>query len=296
VQSTIISRPAPIVSLTAPPGAPNIPALEVFVTTGVKIAIGCGVALILGIMAVAVAVFSGAYWLKGKAEQVTGNERRIEQLHEKANAAPFDRPADGVIQEDRLVKFIDIRKRVFTVYEKHRAALEAMGQKKQGDWGDVTKGFSVINEIRVAQAQALADVGMSEDEYRFMVEQVYKTAWAAEVAKATGGKSVSDAAADAYAKAAEAMEQARAGTQQGRAAAEQARRQTGAPGTDAAVEDTKEAEESVEEGIRDLRKQAEQARESARDMDVPPANIELFRKYEAEIKKYAMAGLEWIGL
>jgi len=260
MRSTIISRPGPIVSLTAPPEAPNIGALGGSpVTTGGKIAIGCGVALILGVMVVAVAVFSGAYWLKGKTEAITGNERRIEELHEKANAAPFDRPADGVIREDRFVKFLDIRKRVFLVYEKHRATLEAMGQKKQGDWGDVTTGFSVVNEIRIAQAQALADVGMSEDEYRFMVEQVYKTAWAAEVAKATGGKSVSDAAADAYAKAAEAMEQARAGTQQGRAA-------------------------------------AEQARESARSMDVPPANIELFRKYEAEIKKYAMAGLEWIGL
>ena len=155
-------------------------------TTGVKIAIGCGVALILGIMVVAVAVFSGAYWLKGKTEEFTGNENRIEELHEKANATHFDRPSDGVIREDRLLKFLDIRKRVFSVYERHRAALEAMGQKKQGDFGDVTKGFSVINEIRTAQAQALADVGMSEDEYRFMVEQVYKTAWAAEVAKASG--------------------------------------------------------------------------------------------------------------
>ena len=58
---------------------------------------------------------------------------------------------------------------------------------RQGDFGDVTKGFSVLNEVRMAQAQALADVGMSEDEYSFLVEQVYKTAWAAEVAKATGG-------------------------------------------------------------------------------------------------------------
>ena len=249
-------------------------------TTGVKIAIGCGVALILGIMAVAVAVFSGAYWLKGKTEEITGNESRIEELHKRANAAPFDRPADGVIREDRLVKFLDIRKRVFNVYEKHRAALEAMGKKKKGDWGDVTTGFSVINEIRVAQAQALADVGMSEDEYRFMVEQVYKTAWAAEVAKATGGKSVSDAAADAYAKAAEAMEQARAGAKRG--------------GAGAAA--SHEADESMEKGIKDLQKQAEETRENARAMDVPPANIALFRKYEAEIKKYAMAGLEWIGL
>ena len=46
------------------------------------------------------------------------------------------------------MKFLDIRKRVFGVYEKHRAALDAMGKKKQGDFGDLTTGFSVINEIR----------------------------------------------------------------------------------------------------------------------------------------------------
>jgi hypothetical protein len=250
------------------------------VTTGVKIAIGCGVALILGIMVVAVAVFSGAYWLKGKTEEFTGNETRIEELEQKANATPFDRPADGVIQEDRLLKFLDIRKRVFAVYEKHRASLEAMGQKKEGDFGDVTKGFAVINEIRLAQAQALADVGMSEDEYRFMVEQVYKTAWASEVAKQTGGKSVSQAAGDAYAEAARAMEQARSAGRKGAA---------GTP-------ESREADESMAKGIEELREAADKAREDAGDMDVPPANIALFQKYEAEIKKYAMGGLEWMGL
>src|SRR5687767_4013602 len=85
MQSTIISRPGPIVSLTAPPRASNIGGLGgSLVTTAGKIAIGCGVALILGIMVVAVAVFSGAYWLKGKTEEITGNERRIEELEKKA--------------------------------------------------------------------------------------------------------------------------------------------------------------------------------------------------------------------
>ena len=265
-------------------------------TTGVKIAIGCGVALILGIMVVAVAVFSGAYWLKGKTEEITGNESRIEELHKKANATPFDRPADGVIQEDRLLKFLDVRKRVFGVYEKHRAALDAMGQKKQGDWSDVTKGFSVINEIRVAQAQALADVGVSEDEYRFMVEQVYKTAWAAEVAKASGGKTPAEAASDVYTKAAEAMKDAQAAAAQGRQAAKQAERQTGAAGAKEAADQAKDAREGVEGGLEEVGRQGEAARENAHDMDVPPANLALFKKYEAEIKKYAMGGLEWIGL
>jgi hypothetical protein len=72
----------------------------------------------------------------------------------------------------------------------------------------------LINELRLAQAQGLADVGMSEDEYLFIVEQVYKTMWA-------------------------------------------------------------DADKSA---------------------DVPPANLALFRKYENDIKKYAMGGLEWIGV
>jgi hypothetical protein len=259
------------------------------VTTGAKVAIGCGVVLLLGIIVVAVGIGGAAYWAKGKVEEVAGNESRIEELHKKANAVSFDRPADGVIQEDRLLKFLDIRKRVFGTYEKHRATLDAMGNKKQGDWSDVTTGFSVINEIRVAQAQALADVGMSEDEYRFMVEQVYKTAWAAEVARSTGGKTPSEAASDVFSKAQEAMKQAQAETARARQSAKKSDQ-------DEAAEQAEDAQESIEEGQQQLGRAGEDAREGAAAMDVPPANIVLFKKYEAEIKKYAMGGLEWIGL
>ncbi len=259
-------------------------------TTGAKVAIGCGVVLILGIIVVAVGVGGAAYWAKGKMDEVTGNETQIEELHKKANAAgPFEAPADGILREDRLVMFLDIRKRVYAVYEKHRPALEAMNQKKQGDLGDVTKGFSMINEIRMAQAQALADVGMSEDEYRFMVEQVYKTAWAAEIAKSSGGKTPSQAANEVFTKAQEAMKQAQAEAAKSRQATKQS-------GQDAAHEQAKDAEKSIEDGQQELGRAGEEAREGAAAMDVPPQNLELFKKYEADIKKYAMAGLEWIGL
>jgi hypothetical protein len=45
-----------------------------------------------------------------------------------------------------------------------------------------------------------------------------------------------------------------------------------------------------------MREAAKQQREQAKQLDVPKQNIDLFRKYEADIKKYAMSGLEWIGL
>jgi hypothetical protein len=184
------------------------------VGTGGKIAIGCGIAVVLAGIVTIVALGGLAFWVKGKAEQVTGEQRRIEELQRKANAHRFTPPADGTIREDRLQKFLEVRRRVYAVYERHKTELDEMGKKKQTDFGDVRKGFALINELRLAQAQALADVGMSEDEYRFLAEQVYRT-MSAEANKST---------------------------------------------------------------------------------DVPPANLALFRQYEADIKKYAMGGLEWIGL
>jgi len=197
------------------------------VGTGGKIAIGCGIAALLAGIVGVVAVGGLAWWAKGKAQEFTGEQSRIQELQRRANANRFTPPADGAISEDRLQKFLEVRKRVYAIYEKHRDELDAMGKKKQGDFGDVRRGFALINELRLAQAQALADVGMSEDEYRFLVEQIYKSMSASEAAKSAEG-SPSPAAGG--------------------------------------------------------------------DSTVTPANIALFRKYEADIKKYAMGGLEWVGL
>ena len=191
--------------------------------TAGKIAIGCGIAVIVGGIVAVVALGGLAFWAKGKVEGLTAEQSRIEQLHRKANANHFMPPADGAISEDRLKKFLEVRTRVYAVYENHKQELDEMGKKKQGDFGDVRKGFALINELRLAQAQGLAEVGMSEDEYRFLVEQIYKSMWASEAARSG-------------------------------------------------------------------------ASPAAVDSSVPPANVALFRKYEPEIKKYAMGGLEWIGL
>ena len=194
--------------------------------TAGKIAIGCGIAVLLAGIVGVVALGGLAWWAKGKAEEFTGEQNRIEELRRKANANRFTPPADGEVSEDRLQKFLEARKRVYAVYEKHKDELDRMGKKKQGDFGDVRRGFALINELRLAQAQALADVGMSEDEYRFLVEQIYKSMWASEAARSA----------------------------------------------------------------------TPQAPALGADSTVPPANVALFRKYETDIKTYAMGGLEWVGL
>lgn len=194
--------------------------------TAGKIAIGCGIAVLLAGIVGVVALGGVAWWAKGKAEEFTSEQSRIEELRRKANANRFTPPADGAISEDRLQKFLEARKRVYAVYEKHKDELDRLGKKKQGDFGDVRRGFALINELRLAQAQALADVGMSEDEYRFLVEQIYKSMGASEAGRSADPK---------------------------------------APALGG-------------------------------DSTVPPANVALFRKYETDIKTYAMGGLEWVGL
>jgi hypothetical protein len=264
--------------------------------TGAKVAIGCVAVLIVGGIIATVLLGGALWWGKSKMQQVSGevdkvldDQKRIEELTQKANANPFHPPPDGMIREDQLVKFLEVRKRVHAVYQRYEKEIETRGKKEKPDLGDVSAAFGMINEIRGAQARAQADLGMSDDEYRFLVQQVYKTMWAAQVAKETGGKSVSEAAGEAYAEAGRAMQEA---AEAARTAEESAKSR----GDESAEQLSEETRKAVGEGAEQLEKQARELRENAREMDVPPANIALFQKYEADIKKYAMSGLEWIGL
>lgn len=225
-----------------------------------KIAIGCLVVAFLAGVAVVVGVGGLAWWGAGKVKEMAGaaagSVEKIAELEKKANQNPFTVPTDGIIAEDRLLKFIEVRKRVFAVYEKNRAFFDQAAGKKQADLSDITKGVSVLADIRTEQAQALADLGMNTAEYAFLVEAIYKSAWASEWEKGQG-KSASESVGDAAAVAQKQLEG------------------MGAP---------------------DAAKALQGAAEQSKALDVPKANIELFRKHEAELKQYAMAGLELVGL
>jgi hypothetical protein len=262
--------------------------------TGAKVAIGCVIVLFVGGV-IAVVLLGGAVWwgkskieqAKGEMDKFSGDQTRIGELQKKANANTFHAPPGGVIDEGRLLTFLEVRKRVYEIYKKHEAEIEARKNKKEGDLTDVAAFVGLVNEIRAAQAQAQADLGVSDDEYRFMVQEIYKTQWAAEVTKDTG--SVSGTAGEAYDKAARAMHEAEA---QARAAESGAK----ARGDEAGRAASEETRKAVGEGADDLDKNAKEVRERLKEFDVSPANIALFKKHEADIKKYAMTGMEWIGL
>lgn len=248
---------------------------------GAKIALGCGIAFLLVVMATAAAIFGAAWWGYGKAKQVAkqieGDQQRIEAARKRANTNAFTPPQDGVIREDRLVKFLGVRRRVFGVYAKYKDLIESQGKKDKPDLSGVTQLLPIFNEVRTVQAEALADQGMSEAEYQFLVGAIYKTMLARGVAEAGGGKKPSEVVQNAADQMAEQAE---------KAAAE----------AEANADLPAEVKQQLRETARKLREQATGAGEQVKDIDVPPANIELFRKYQDQIKEYAMGGLELIGL
>jgi hypothetical protein len=244
------------------------------VNTGAKIAIGCGVAALLGVFAVVVLVGGAAWFVKDKFGDIAEHQERIEEFQAQANAVPFDQPTDNVVDEERLKTFIEIRRRVAVAYEPHRDLLERQNDDDhEASLDDITGAMSMVFDIQLALAQAQAEIGMSEEEYRFLVEQVYTSKWAAAVADQTGGKSLSEAASGAFEAAIAQLQ--KSAEQEG-------------------VTDEQRAQ--IEEQIAQMRDSAANAGAQTSALDVPPANIELFRKYESDIEELAMSGLPLAGL
>jgi len=258
--------------------------------TGAKIAIGCGCILLLGAAAVVGVVGMGAWWAKdrlteaaGGLEQITAKAEEIERWEKKADANPFTEPADGLIQEERLKRFLDVRKDVYAVYERHKLEFDSLGErteeKEQPDVSETIEAGAqiarLIGDVRLTQVKSLSAHGMSQEEYRYIQMAVYKSAWAAE-ASTSEGKLPSEAMAEAAQEMQDAMDKSLA----------EARKQ-GVPGTTSlSDEDQKKLQETMEAGIG----------AAAKAVEVPRGNVELFRKYEADIKKYAMHGLAFVGL
>lgn len=228
--------------------------------TGAKIAIGCTVAAFIVGATVIVGLFGLAWWGKSKLDEVAGTERNIQELQKRADAVPFHEPSDGLIAEDRLLKLLEVRKRTFGVYEKHKREIAELSEKRDGGVADLSRSFGIVQELRTVQAAALSDVGMSTAEYQYLVGAIYRSGWASEFAKESQGRQPSASVDQALGQLSKQLE-------------------ARGPGGAKASEHLKTAQEQTE-----------------RSVQVPEANIQLFRKHEVEIKKYAMTGLEWLGL
>ena len=263
--------------------------------TGAKIAIGCGCVVLLAAAAVVGVLGVGAWWAKGKIDEASGGlakmtavTEEIERFEKQANANAYTPPADGVIPEGRFLKFMDARKQVYAVYERYEKELREIQKKADSSTDKLTLSelwsaggslAEMAGAIRLAQMKALAAAGMTESEYRDIQMAVYKSAWASE-AESQSGKLPAEAVSESMSEAAKQVEEAV------RSGAEAARKQ-GVPGAGQISE--KDARE-MQEGMTHLGETAGEA------LYVPKANVELFRRHQADIKKYAMHGLAFLGL
>jgi hypothetical protein len=263
--------------------------------TGAKIAMGCGCAALLATAAAVGVVGVGAWWAKGKIQEtkagidkMTGQSEEIERYQRQADANPYTADADGVVAEPRLLKFIDVRKQVYTVYERYETQLKELQKKSESSTDKLTLSevwsaggtlASMAGEIRLAQMKGLASVGMSEAEYRDIQMAVTKAAWAFQT-ESPSGKLPAEQVSETMTEAAKQMGDAM------RTSLEAAKKQ-GVPGTDKISEaDARKLEEEM----------AQAGKSAGESLHVPRANVELFRKHEADLKKYAMHGLAFLGL
>jgi hypothetical protein len=244
----------------------------------VKVVLGCLVVVVLGFTCLGLGVSYGLFrvfsWGKAQVAGLAETEKQIEELQRQANANAFTRPADGRLSEDRLLKFLAVRRDIWGVYEKYKPQIEARKGDRQPTISDIRLVAQATNEIRLARARAQAREAMSDEEYGFHVEQVYKTAWASELQKGTGE---SGPVSETVGKG---LEETEAGL----------RKQLQDPNL------SPELRRMLEQQLEQLKQAGGTLREQARALDVPPENVALLRKHEAEIRKYTMEGLAFIGL
>ena len=254
---------------------------------GTKILAGCGCLAILATTLLVAGLGLGFFWLKGQAsglETIAAWSSEIEAWERTANAHPWDRRADGVVPEPRLRAFLDVRRRVHEVYEAHEGDLDELKREFEGRSEPPTlaeilatgsTAAEVYGELRLAQVKALAEVRMSEAEYDHIQAAVYLAAAVAKAESETG-RLPAEAVAEATRRMQEAV----------RAGLEAAQRE-GLPGADGVSEsDLRQLEEAL----------AQAGTSGSEALTVPPANVELVRKYEADIEKYAMHALAILGL
>jgi hypothetical protein len=258
---------------------------------GTKTLAGCGCLAILTAIVLVVGLGLGLFWLKDRAYDVTDGLRavtvrtsEIDEWERRANAHPYERRADGVVPEARLKAFLEVRRRVYEVYRGYRDEINALRAQAEGRRSPPSssellalgaRAVEMFSDLRLAQVQALAEVEMSEAEYYAIQTAVYLAAGASKADSETGHLP------------AEAPPEAARQAQEALRTALEAAREKGLPGTGGITESDLTALEAA------LTKAGASGAEA---LAVPPANVKLFRRYEADIRRYAMHGLTVLGL
>lgn len=158
----------------SPPSEAAAPPPRRGMSTGTKIAIGCGAVALLAIIALIVAGVAGGLFLKRKTDQFTGGveaqTKASETLQQLEADHPFRPPSDGRIGADRAERFLEVTDDAWADMEEVAEDLSERGrdiEERGGEAGmrDAMAGIQGLGRARVALAEALEDHEMPSSEY-----------------------------------------------------------------------------------------------------------------------------------
>lgn len=157
-----------------PAPTPSAPPPKKGMSTGAKVAIGCGILLVVILIGLVVAAIAGGLFIRNKAGEFTGGleaqaeatqkVRRLESEH------PFTPPDDGLVGEERAERFLDVTDAAWDEVKDRVEDLIERGEEIEdrggrAGLGDVSAGLRGVGGARVALADALEDHEMSVSEY-----------------------------------------------------------------------------------------------------------------------------------
>lgn len=143
-------------------------------STGVKVAIGCGILLVLVIIGFVVFGVVGGMLLKNKASELTGGleaqQQASEMIQSLERERPFTAPADGVVSDDMAESFFAVTD---DAWDAMRADMEDLAERgesideggRQAGIGDAMAGVRALGRSRVALAEALEGHDMPVSAY-----------------------------------------------------------------------------------------------------------------------------------
>ncbi len=148
-------------------------------STGLKVALGCGGCLFVLLVGVGLAVGVGGLWISEKAGDFTESVERQAELQNEATETlerlerehPFEPPADGAVSPERAERFFAVTDGAWEEMEDWAGELDALRDRLDdedpslGDVGAVFRSYGRLAESRAVIAGALEDEEMSLYEY-----------------------------------------------------------------------------------------------------------------------------------
>ncbi len=216
----------------APPTVPSVPTIPAPAPSGGgaagKILIGCmvvgGLVTVLG----GAGLYFGGKWLAGQArdtleelspvdldlkvkrDEPSGIAVKLKQIitGQKAkkgkkgggsatSESPEDEyqpPKDGVMDEERLKVFLDVRRDVLAMYKSFEGKADDLKKSKSADFLKGMRGVKMLADMKKRHRQALEDRDMAEGEYGWYAGTVYGAliGKAAGLMEKDGGKAIAE--------------------------------------------------------------------------------------------------------